>query len=287
MIAMTDDMLQHLYKLVLEAYRREVTDHPEKRDIRVGASSTQADVDFERAIADAGRTVLGNSLVVIGEEAVSAGQWADITSDLVLLVDPIDGTRLFREAAPGFATTFTVLERGRVVGGCILLPQSGDTLLCGADGRILLRSDAAAERRPTTVAVRRSDGPEAESLARRFEDEGFITERLGSSARRLFDIASGRCAGLVKKVAVEHGVPRLWGIATGLSACAAQGAHFWWDPKSRLLAVGGDGLRAVWPKSSPLRPITYEHLWSSLLGSGSRRRLKGCALLKEPCLESR
>lgn len=253
-----------------EAFREQVEASPWKRTAMVGEGTTRADIDLELAMSLAARQVLGSDLVVIGEEAVSAGSWADIRAESTILIDPIDGTRLFRAGDTGFASTFAVLECGRFVGGAITLPAAGRTLLFSAADRSVedgkRPSDFSLE-----LAVRAADTPQAAHLAEHFSRSGYSICRLGSSARRLLDIAEGRCGGLIKRVDVSFGVPRLWGIATGLAYCASRDALFWWDQGSQTLAVGGAHLKPHWPRESDLEPIGYTDLWARLVAIGSNQ----------------
>lgn len=251
-----------------DAYREQVEASPWKRTEMVGQATTRADIDLEAAMSAAARQVLGLDLVVIGEEAVSAGAWADIHAETAILIDPIDGTRLFRAKDPGFASTFALLERGRFVGGAISLPAAGRELLFSAADSHFTSSDHPAGAHKLELAVRTADTPEAAHLADHFSRCGFAVCRLGSSARRLLDIAEGRCGGLIKRVDSSFGVPRLWGVATGLAYCSARGAQFWWHQGSQTMAVGGSNLQSCWPDRSELEPISYMDLWTTLTAIG-------------------
>ena len=267
---MDRDTLIALQTMFSENFREQVEASPWKRSELVGTATTRADIDLEQAMSASARQILGPNLTIIGEEAVSSGKWADIYADRVILIDPIDGTRLFRANDPGFASTFALLEGGRFVGGAISLPAVGRaTLFTISDTPD--EGGHCADDNPLELAARVSDTPQATFLAEHFAGQGFSIARLGSSARRLLDISEGRCDGLIKRIDASFGVPRLWGIATGLAYCASRGLHFWWDQRSQTMAVGGLRLKACWPTHSDLSPIEYSELWSKLTAIGSAR----------------
>lgn len=107
---------------------------------------TEADEAAERAITEAiART--HRQHVVIGEEAVAANPRLlerQFDDEVVLYIDPVDGTANFAAGLPLFAVMGAVVQRGETVAGVIYDPLGDDWLMvergCGAwqvfpDGR--------------------------------------------------------------------------------------------------------------------------------------------------------
>jgi fructose-1,6-bisphosphatase/inositol monophosphatase family enzyme len=110
---------------------------------------TEADTEAERRIAaEIGRRWPGT--LVVGEEAVSAdptllGRIRD--ADLVVTVDPVDGTANFAAGLPLYAVMASVVSGGEVIGGIIYDPMGDDWVLAERGGGAWLRRpDGAAQK---------------------------------------------------------------------------------------------------------------------------------------------
>ena len=145
--------IERLAEVLREAARAEILPRFRRLDagmVREKTSSidlvTEADEACERAItASIAQSHPGH--VVIGEEAVSADpRLLERTFDdeVVLYIDPLDGTANFAAGLPLFAVMAAVVQRGETVAGVIYDPMGDDWLMaergCGAwqvfpDGR--------------------------------------------------------------------------------------------------------------------------------------------------------
>ncbi len=115
---------------------------------------TEADEAAERAIT-AGLRAAFEGADVVGEEAVGRDpSLLDLlgSSELVFVVDPLDGTKNFASGLPLFGVMVAVLVRGEVVAGVIHDPV-GQTTACALrdQGAWLLAPDGA--RTPLHVAA--------------------------------------------------------------------------------------------------------------------------------------
>ncbi|WP_062211300.1 inositol monophosphatase family protein [Aureimonas sp. AU12] len=122
-------------------------------DIREKTSAvdlvTEADEAAERFIRDACAGAFPDALFV-GEEGVAADPalLARIgSSDLTIVVDPIDGTANFAAGAPLFGVMAAVVSRGETIGGIIYDPLGDDFMIAekGA-GSFLVRPDGERVR---------------------------------------------------------------------------------------------------------------------------------------------
>ncbi|MCP8883475.1 inositol monophosphatase [Devosia sp. XJ19-1] len=116
---------------------------------------TEADVGAERVITAAIKAHRPDYLV-IGEEAVAANPKlleSNLDDQIVIFVDPVDGTYNFAGGLPLFAVMAAVVQNGEPVAGVIYDPLGGDVLMaekgCGAflafpDGRMVRQKFADA-----------------------------------------------------------------------------------------------------------------------------------------------
>jgi fructose-1,6-bisphosphatase/inositol monophosphatase family enzyme len=242
---------------------------PDKRAAVIGDSTTAADLDLEEAFGAAAREYLGSAVAILGEEAVSSGHGVADFDGLTLILDPIDGTRLFREGSRNYSCTFALCDHGRLFGGCIYLPGRDIRYVALRDDGLYRNGERVVfmPRRPErVVAVRERDFPDPSGTLANLAAAGLRIERLESTARRLADVATGRLAGFAKYVGHTHGVARLWGIGAGLIACEAGGLDIWLDRPRRILAVGEPTLMTTLIKSglSDLSPVPLDDAWNSL-----------------------
>lgn len=135
--------IETLSGVLREAARAEILPRFRKLDegmVRVKTSAidlvTEADEASERAITKAlGR--LAPEAMVVGEEAVAAdASLLDraLDADLVVYVDPIDGTANFAAGLPLFAVMAAVVKGGETVAGVIYDPLGDDWILAEKGG---------------------------------------------------------------------------------------------------------------------------------------------------------
>jgi fructose-1,6-bisphosphatase/inositol monophosphatase family enzyme len=110
---------------------------------------TEADTESERRIAAEICRRWPRALVV-GEEAVSAdpallGHIKE--ADLVVTVDPVDGTANFAAGLPLYAVMASVVQGGEVVGGIIYDPMGDDWVMAERGAGAWLRRPDGATRR--------------------------------------------------------------------------------------------------------------------------------------------
>ncbi|PKA42170.1 inositol monophosphatase (plasmid) [Rhizobium sullae] len=121
---------------------------------------TDADIGAERRLSEAFSAHFPDALLV-GEEAVSANpallaRLAD--TDLVVIIDPVDGTWNFAHGVPLFGMIVAIVSGGETVAGLIHYPLTGDFLVARpGKGAWHIARDGA----PTRLAVAAS-GPISE-----------------------------------------------------------------------------------------------------------------------------
>ncbi|UQE03639.1 inositol monophosphatase family protein [Bradyrhizobium japonicum] len=253
-----------------------VASHPERRRLLRGTESTKADVDLEVAFGRLVHRHLGSDVLIIGEEAISANKIPTGHGPLVVLVDPIDGTRLYHANDRGYACTFAIAYEGRLLGGCVYLPDQDDCYLIMRSGGVYRNGLPISARRQDglpLVAVRSNDIVGSPSIRQAYEAANLRVERLGSAARRLMETALGSITGVVKTVGVTNGTARLWGVAAGFLACEAMGLGFWLDETRRLVAVGELVIVTALREQSDLdfRRKNLDALWNDLWSSAGTR----------------
>lgn len=185
------------------------------------------------------------------------------------MVDPIDGTRLYRANDPSYACTFAIADQGRLLGGCVYLPDQDCCYLMMRSCGVYCNGIPIAARRHDglpLVAVRSNDMVGSPGISQAYAAADMRVERLGSVARRLMETALGRIAGVIKTVGVTNGTARLWGVAAGFLACEAMGLGFWLDEARRLIAVGEPRIVSALAEQRQLdlRERNLDALWSAL-----------------------
>ena len=238
----TVEELDELARELARLHRELVTLSPQKRFHLISKSTTIADVELEAAFGEAVQKRLGRDTQIFGEEAVSSNRVVRTGGSATLYLDAIDGTRLFVEGRSDYACTFAIEEAGRLVGGCVYLPGTDERFIARPGESVLYRNGrpVALDRRfrNRRAAVRERDFADPRDLRRQLEKAHFVVFGLGSTARRLCEVANWDLAGFSKTVGFTNGTPRLWGIAGGLVLCEAAGHQFWFDPDTRVMAIG-------------------------------------------------
>ncbi|WP_375452013.1 inositol monophosphatase family protein [uncultured Devosia sp.] len=117
---------------------------------------TEADEEAERVITAAINRMWPEALVV-GEEAVSADPALlerSVNADLVIFLDPVDGTSNFVAGVPLFAVMAGVVVKGETVAGIIYDPMGDDWVLAEkGSGAYLRRADGSSVRQHFAQAV--------------------------------------------------------------------------------------------------------------------------------------
>ncbi|GAC1333819.1 MAG: 3'(2'),5'-bisphosphate nucleotidase CysQ [Beijerinckiaceae bacterium] len=161
-----------------------------------GSPVTEADLLVDRFLADRLRGLLPDAAWLSEEIADTS---ARLGHSLVLIVDPIDGTRGFAAGDPLWAVSIALVRDGRPIAGIVHAPALKETYIA-AYGRGAWLND-----RPIAVSKRASLGGATLS-----GPQGFVTSvrnagadivpfpKLPSLAMRLVRVAAGRIdAGLV------------------------------------------------------------------------------------------
>jgi myo-inositol-1(or 4)-monophosphatase len=258
---------------------------------RVGESSTTADVDLEEAFSEAVVRRWGHEVTVLGEEAVTANCAAQKNGHRTVVVDPIDGTRLFREGRADYACTFAVIEHGHILAGCVYIPQFDERYIAIRNNGLYCNGRQVRPRAQVTeriVALRDRDFLYPASMIADLHGRGVRTVRLESTSRRLIEVAIGRVAGVAKYVGVTNGVARVWGVAAGLVACDGAGVDIWIDRVRRLLVVGASSLSEVMIRGGAhdLMNATLDDAWAALSkGQNRSESLAGADAQLAPKLE--
>lgn len=239
------------------------------RLVAEGDHTTRADVAVEERFVALCRRLLPGA-AVIGEETGAHGYDPRAPADIVVFVDPIDGTSLMRRGGAAFSCTFAAALHGRLVFGATYLPAEGrcvsvwrDPAAAPSDDRP--RAAAARTVAPAIVGFGHAARAACPLLRSAFEREGTDVRPLGSTARSLVDLAEGRLRALVKGVGWRDGHPRLWGSAAGLVFCDAAGLSFWLDARRRMVCVGEDRVAPVLGAGEPgFAPTTLDDLYREL-----------------------
>lgn len=193
---------------------------------------TEADTSAERWIK-AAIARRWSSAVVVGEESVAADpellrRMED--AELVVTVDPVDGTANFAAGLPLYAVMASVVQGGETIGGIIYDPMGDDWVLAEQGGGTWLhRPNGASERLKVARAV-----PLAQTVAHvsiSFLDPAYKAQVLGNLAKLAISanyrvaghdyrtMASGHChAVLFNKL-----MP--WDHLPGTLICAEAGAY--------------------------------------------------------------
>jgi fructose-1,6-bisphosphatase/inositol monophosphatase family enzyme len=178
-----------------------------------GSPVTETDRRVEALLREA-LTRLDPGIPVVGEEG--GGDAGD--GDLVWAVDPIDGTRAFIAGMPTWTVSVGLLQGGRPVLGCVVLPASQEgRIFLGGEGVPLTR-----DGRPVAPAVPRDVSEKAvlvpSDTHRRYRI-GFRcrARSFGSTALHLALVAGG--SSLAALVHESY----LWDLAGGMALLSASG----------------------------------------------------------------
>src|ERR1700691_1443733 len=155
-----------------------------------GSPVTEADHAVNRQLKEALRDILPEA-GWLSEESEDSPERLD--HDLVLVVDPIDGTRSFVAGELGWAIAVGVVYRHRPVIGIVHAPALGETYAAvkNAGGRLNGREIHVSGRRKLNVAARVA-GPLG--IAQELRDAGLefdLLPKIPSLALRITQVAAG------------------------------------------------------------------------------------------------
>lgn len=193
--------------------------------------------------------------IVTEEHADTA---ATAPSDVVWVVDPLDGTSNFLNGVPMFGVLIGVLERGKPVAGAIFVPD-----IARPEGRVLhARADGGAYDEDTRLTLATATSTAAADDARRaigaLPSFGLRMFAFQPKVRRsLGDIRTTGCVAyefvLMARGALHYAVfsgPRAWDVAAGIVvlqeaagavlAYRARGAR--WEPFAGFVGRNGTAL---------------------------------------------
>ena len=161
---------------------------------------------------------------IVGEEGPSDAEGP--ISDLLWILDPLDGTTNFLNGLPIYGVSIGVLHRGTPVAGALFVPwpgQRGGFVLHARRG-----GGASMDGKPIQIAG--DDGPEANrpvalpaSLGARFRARKDLRRRLGQvriTGSIVYELALTVC-GAFQYVII--GGPRIWDVAAGALIVAEAG----------------------------------------------------------------
>ena len=145
----------------------------------------------------------------------------------IWIVDPIDGTANFINRRPFWGITIGYAENGRITRGGIFLPESGQLMITGDDGRTLLGQ--AGHPYPDAEELKHALGP-AKHPGREFNETSCINLSQVFTRRGIFTgrnpvitIGSCICSGMdlvLGRDAVYMTHAKLWDMA-GMLPCLA------------------------------------------------------------------
>lgn len=147
-------------------YFRQGADVIEKED---GSPVTLADREAEKLIT-AELAARLPYVPIVGEEAVEAGHFPDISGGHFWLVDPLDGTKEFITGGGDFTVNIALMRDFKPVMGVIFAPVSG-VLFFGAGDRAFSITGSAAET-PMRVRSAPSEGLTVVASKRHGDAEG-------------------------------------------------------------------------------------------------------------------
>jgi myo-inositol-1(or 4)-monophosphatase len=161
-----------------------------------GSPVTEADLLVDRFLEKRLRDIVPDAAWLSEEIADTP---ARLGRSLVLIVDPIDGTRGFSNGDPQWAVSIGLAHEGRPIAGIVHAPALDETYTAARGGGALLNGEPIHVSRRTWLKGATLSGP-----------QGFVTSvrdagadvvpfpKMASLAMRLVRIASGRIdAGLV------------------------------------------------------------------------------------------
>lgn len=88
---------------------------------------TEADRRAETLITNAIRSDITDTILIVGEEAASAGIAPEVKGGPFWLIDPLDGTKEFVKRGTDFTVNIALIEDGQPILGVIHVPVTGDT----------------------------------------------------------------------------------------------------------------------------------------------------------------
>lgn len=194
---------------------------------------TEADVASEKALTQRFQTLLPHA-VIIGEEAVSEDESVldqIDTDELVVIIDPIDGTWNFAHGLSTFGVLIAAIYQGKTVYGLLYDPLNDDWIETSlGEGSWFVRPDQLPRR------LMLSNQPVDSKLVGFFSpflfENSAVRERVAIQQVGYARSSNLRCCCHEYRTMVQNGVdffispkPKVWDHAAGILAYQESGGH--------------------------------------------------------------
>jgi fructose-1,6-bisphosphatase/inositol monophosphatase family enzyme len=194
---------------------------------------TEADVASEKALTQRFQALLPQA-IIIGEEAVSENESVldqIDTNELVVIIDPIDGTWNFAHGLSTFGVLIAAIFQGETVYGLLYDPLNDDWIETGlVEGTWYVRPDQSPQR------LLLSDQPVDDKLVGFFSPflfaDSAIRKRVAIQQVSYARSSSLRCCCHEYRTMVQNGVdffispkPKVWDHAAGILAYQESGGY--------------------------------------------------------------
>lgn len=194
---------------------------------------TEADVASEKALTQRFQTLLPHA-VIIGEEAVSEDESVldqIDTDELVVIIDPIDGTWNFAHGLSTFGVLIAAIYQGETVYGLLYDPLNDDWIETSlGEGSWFVRPDQLPRR------LMLSNQPVDSKLVGFFSpflfEDSAVRERVAIQQVNYARSSNLRCCCHEYRTMVQNGVdffispkPKVWDHAAGILAYQESGGH--------------------------------------------------------------
>lgn len=194
---------------------------------------TEADVASEKALTQRFQTLLPHA-VIIGEEAVSEDESVldqIDTDELVVIIDPIDGTWNFAHGLSTFGVLIAAIYQGETVYGLLYDPLNDDWIETSlGEGSWFVRPDQLPRR------LMLSNQPVDSKLVGFFSpflfENSAVRERVAIQQVGYARSSNLRCCCHEYRTMVQNGVdffispkPKVWDHAAGILAYQESGGH--------------------------------------------------------------
>ena len=194
---------------------------------------TEADVASEKALTQRFQALLPHA-VIIGEEAVSENESVldqIDTDELVIIIDPIDGTWNFAHGLATFGVLIAAIYQGKTIYGLLYDPLNDDWIEASlGEGAWYVRPSQLPRR------LRLNDQPVAAKLVGFFSPFLFenvtVRERVAIQQVNYARASSLRCCCHEYRTMVQNGVdffvspkPKVWDHAAGILAYQEAGGY--------------------------------------------------------------
>lgn len=226
-------MLEALRDIVIEAGRR-LTSAPREADDRGtnsrGHSITEAEFVTNNYLAEA-LLDLKPHAGWLSEESLDNAE--RLGREWVWIVDPLDGTKEYRQGVPEYAISIGLVRRGEIVAGAVFNPVSGEGAVADVDEQsifaftweradlVVLEREAIDARANARHAIPVSRSEYTRSPMQALLAEGIPVAPVGSIAYRLMRVALGHAP-----LTVTLRPKSEWDVAGGVALLRATGRDY-------------------------------------------------------------